>query len=63
MKRAKEDYELVLLAEDIQEIMRMGRKATYDFLKDPPFPVRRVGGRGEIKISRDAFFEWLEKPT
>lgn len=56
----KEDLPLVLESAHIQEIMNFGRRQTYEFLKDPPFPVRRIGGRGVIKISRDAFFRWLE---
>ncbi|WP_081754875.1 helix-turn-helix domain-containing protein [Paenibacillus durus] len=45
---------------DVQEILGIGRRQTYELLKDPPFPVQRLGGRKVIKVSRDAFFRWLE---
>ncbi|MEC0248857.1 DNA-binding protein [Paenibacillus chitinolyticus] len=56
----KEDLPLVLNGEQIIKILGLGRRAGYEFLKNPPFAVRRVGKRGIIKASRDAVFNWLE---
>ncbi|EPD81384.1 MULTISPECIES: hypothetical protein [unclassified Paenibacillus] len=51
---------LVLTAEQIIQVLGIGRRAGYELLKAPPFPVRRLGKRGTIKASRDALFNWLE---
>ncbi len=56
----REKLPLVLTPKDIQSIMRMGRKQTYELLKEPPFHVERVGKRGTIKISKTVFFKWLD---
>ncbi|QSF47857.1 DNA-binding protein [Paenibacillus tianjinensis] len=53
-----DDYPSVLHAEDIQIILRMGRRKTYEFLSDPPFHVNRVGKL--IKVSKGVFINWLE---
>lgn len=60
MKVTKDNLPLVLEPAHIQEILKIGRRQTYEFLKHPPFPVRRLGGRNLIKVSRDTFFRWLE---
>lgn len=62
-KTNKEDLPLVLDAEAIQGILSLGRRQTYELLKNPPFHVERLGKRGIIKVSRDAFFNWLEGKT
>ncbi|GIP25534.1 hypothetical protein J23TS9_06640 [Paenibacillus sp. J23TS9] len=56
----KEELPFVLNPQDIQKILAIGRRQTYELLKDPPFTVQRLGGRGVIKISRDDFFRWLD---
>ncbi|GIO36993.1 hypothetical protein J41TS12_18540 [Paenibacillus antibioticophila] len=57
----KNELPLSLSPQHIKEILEMGRRQTYEFLNDnPPFPVHRIGGRGEFKIPRDPFFRWFE---
>ncbi|PYI54503.1 DNA-binding protein [Paenibacillus flagellatus] len=56
----RECYPLVLGPEEIQEILCIGRRQTYELLKNPPFHVVRIGKRRLIKVSRDSFFNWLE---
>ncbi|MGO4496493.1 DNA-binding protein [Paenibacillus sp. 2RAB27] len=59
----KEDLPLVLEAKDIQSILSIGRRQTYELLEKPPFHVERIGKRGIIKVSRETFFNWLEGGT
>ncbi|GIP08152.1 hypothetical protein J1TS5_03220 [Paenibacillus macerans] len=56
----KEALPLVLVPSDIQNILGIGRRQTYELLKSPPFPVQRLGGKKMIKVPRDPFFRWLE---
>lgn len=61
MIKSKEELPLTLNPQHIKEILEMGRRQTYEFLgNNPPFPVHRIGGRGEFKIPKDAFFKWFE---
>jgi hypothetical protein len=53
-----DDYPSILHPEDIQQILRMGRRKTYEFLNNPPFHVKRVGKL--IKVSKEVFINWLE---
>ncbi|MEH7526465.1 DNA-binding protein [Bacillus sp. JJ1503] len=48
----------VLTPNHIQEILGIGRRATYEFLQNPPFHVVRVGRL--FKISKKSFFKWLD---
>ncbi|RFB31981.1 DNA-binding protein [Brevibacillus sp. VP] len=56
----KEDFPIILDSKDIQQILNIGRRQTYELLNNPPFHVERVGKRGIIKVSRDTFFGWIE---
>lgn len=56
----KEELPFVLGPDDIQKILGIGRRQTYELLKNPPFTVQRLGGRKIIKVPRDNFFRWLE---
>jgi hypothetical protein len=58
--RSKEDYPVVLDPVHIQEILGIGRRQTYELLQNPPFHVVRLGRRGIIKVSSEAFWNWLE---
>jgi hypothetical protein len=53
-----DDYPSILNPEDIQQILRMGRRKTYELLSDPPFHVNRVGKL--INVSKEVFINWLE---
>nr|WP_230986523.1 helix-turn-helix domain-containing protein [Cohnella fermenti] len=48
------------MVSDIQRILGIGRRGAYELIQNAPFPVQRVGARGLIRVSRDAFFRWLE---
>ncbi|OBZ15141.1 DNA-binding protein [Bacillus sp. FJAT-26390] len=60
MITSKEQLPLILEPAHIQEILCIGRRATYELLADPPFHVNRVGKNKMIKVPRDVFFRWLE---
>lgn len=60
MHKTKDDYPIVLEPPHIQEILGIGRRATYELLNDAPFRVNRVGKNKMIKVSKDTFFKWLE---
>lgn len=53
----------VLLAEEVQQILRLGRNKTYEFLnaEDCPVPTVRVGH--QIRVPAKQFFEWLDSLT
>lgn len=41
----------------VREILNMGRRQIYEFLDNPPFPVRRIGRL--YKIPKFTFFNWF----
>lgn len=53
----------VLTAEEVQQILRLGRNKTYEFLnaEDCPVPIVRVGH--QIRVPAKQFFEWLDSLT
>jgi hypothetical protein len=53
------DYPEVLNPKDIQEVLGIGRRQTYELLNQipPPFHIIRVGR--SIKVSKVAFENWL----
>ena len=54
-----EDLPLVLDVADIQRIMGISRASAYELVHTPGFPAVRSGRL--IKISKKAFFDWMEK--
>lgn len=60
-KRLKnyEELPLVLDVADIQQIMGISRTSAYELVRTPGFPAFRRGRL--IKISKKAFFAWMEK--
>lgn len=54
-----EDLPLVLDVADIQRIMGISRASAYELVHTPGFPAFRRGRL--IKVSKIAFFEWMEK--
>lgn len=48
----------VLTTKLVQQILQIGKKQTYEMMENPPFHVVRVGRL--YKISKKAFFEWLD---
>lgn len=62
-KRLKnyEEIPLVLDVADIQQIMGISRTSAYELVHTPGFPAFRRGRL--IKISKKAFFDWMEKGT
>jgi len=60
-KRLKnyEELPLVLDVADIQQIMGISRTSAYELVRTPGFPAFRRGRL--IKISKKAFFDWMEK--
>lgn len=51
----------VLTPKDVQEILGIGRRQTYELLADPPFHVVRIGRL--FKIPKDPFYKWLNGKT
>ncbi|MDQ0257964.1 hypothetical protein J2S74_005427 [Evansella vedderi] len=47
-----------LTPKDIQQILGIGRRQTYELMEDPPFHVVKVGKI--YKISKRAFFKWFD---
>ncbi|WP_246096168.1 DNA-binding protein [Paenibacillus sinopodophylli] len=60
MYKSKEDFPLALEPTHIQEILRIGRRGTYELLNNPLFHVNRIGKNRMIRLPRDVFFSWLE---
>lgn len=54
-----DELPLVLEVFDIQRIMGISRTTAYELVHRPDFPAFRSGRL--IRISREAFFEWMAK--
>ena len=54
-----EELPLVLDVTNIQSIMGISRVSAYELVHKPGFPAAKSGRL--IKISKRAFFEWLER--
>lgn len=52
-------YPLVLTAKHVAEILDISLRVAYEIMESKDFPVIRIGRNK--KVSRKAFFEWLEK--
>jgi len=50
---------LVLTVNDVAKILNIGRNNAYDLFHRPDFPSVRAGKI--LRVSRDAFCNWLEK--
>jgi excisionase family DNA binding protein len=57
MTNIKMQYPELLNVKDIQAILQIGRRQTYELVHSNVFHSVRVGRR--IKISKRSFFEWL----
>ena len=62
-KRIKDydDLPLVLDVADIRRIMGISRVSAHELVHTPGFPAFRSGRL--IKVSKKAFFDWMEKGT
>lgn len=47
----------VYTLEEIQNILKIGRKTVYELVKDPPFPVRKV--LKQYRVPKQEFETWL----
>lgn len=52
------DLPAVLTAKEVQEILGIGERQTYELLNSEQFHIVRVGRM--IKVSKDVFLKWLE---
>ncbi|OME74373.1 hypothetical protein BSK65_01380 [Paenibacillus odorifer] len=52
------DYPSVLTAKEIQQILGIGERQTYELLNSGQFHIVRVGKM--IKVSKDVFLKWLQ---
>ncbi|MEK4348018.1 helix-turn-helix domain-containing protein [Paenibacillus sp. FSL P4-0184] len=52
------DYPSVLTAKEIQQILGIGERQTYELLNSSQFHIVRVGKM--IKVSKDVFLKWLQ---
>jgi len=50
-------YPETLDVTDIQQILGIGRRQSYELVNSGQFHIVRIGRR--IKVSRDVFFQWL----
>ena len=57
--KSKEEYPLVLKAQDVAEIMGVSKRVAYDIMDTPGFPKIQV--RKFKWVAREAFFTWLEQ--
>ncbi len=55
------EYEdlMFLTPKDLKKIMRIGDSLLYEFLKDAPFRVEKIGGK--LYIPAPSFWEWYFK--
>lgn len=53
---------LILDVPDLQKILGISKAKAYELCHMQDFPAIRISNR-RIKISRKAFFEWLEKKS
>lgn len=44
---------------DMKEILQLGENKTYEFLKDAPFKVIKVGN--QIRVSAMSFWKWYSE--
>ncbi|WP_042126770.1 helix-turn-helix domain-containing protein [Paenibacillus sp. FSL R5-0345] len=51
------DYPSVLTAKEIQQILGIGERQTYELLNSAQIHIVRVGKM--IKVSKDIFLKWL----
>lgn len=59
MKKDKQDFPLILKADHIAEIILVSKRIAYEVMERPDFPLIRIGRCK--RVSREAFFQWLEK--
>lgn len=48
-----------LTATDMQEIFQLGENKTYEFLKEAPFKVVKIGN--QIRVSALSFWKWYNE--
>lgn len=47
----------VYTVEEVQSMLRIGRKTVYELIKEPPFPVLKV--LNQYRIPKNEFDSWL----
>lgn len=53
------DYPPFLTANDLVEIMRIGRSSAYELMRTEQFPSIRIGK--SVRVPKSAFIQWLER--
>lgn len=53
----REDFPMILKAEDIAEVLKVSRPTAYALMKKKGFPLLQLGR--SMRVLRDEFFEWL----
>lgn len=56
-----DDLPLILSVNHIAEILQVSKRVAHEIMNDKDFPLLRI--RRCKRVSRDKFFEWLEKQT
>lgn len=51
----------VYTVDEVQNVLRIGRKTVYELMKDPPFPVRKV--LNQYRIPKVEFDGWLHNKS
>jgi hypothetical protein len=54
-----DELPLVLVASDVQRVLRLGRVQTYELLNSAGFPAIRCGR--VIRVPKHLFIEWLKE--
>ncbi|MEK3855916.1 helix-turn-helix domain-containing protein [Cytobacillus sp. FSL H8-0458] len=54
----REELPEALTPDNVQQLLGIGRRQTYELLSNPPFHVVKVGRL--YKISKKTFFKWFD---
>lgn len=60
-EQSKTNEAKVLKVKDVQNILALSKTRAYDLMKEPPFPILRLGNT--IRIPAEPFFEWFYQTT
>jgi excisionase family DNA binding protein len=60
VQKTKDDYPIVLTANEIMEILGIGRRKAYQLMNQEGFPCIKIGPKLK-RVERDAFFAWMSQ--
>jgi predicted DNA-binding transcriptional regulator AlpA len=59
INKEKEDYPLILTANEISTILKVSKPSAYELMNHPTFPLLRIGRCK--RVLRNEFFNWLDE--